>query len=121
MDAFDFHVGECDWADRFLADRIYEFNARATGYSDGESFAAVRRDESETIVAGISGYTWGAAAMSLISGFPSDLALRVLAEHCSWPLKLMPRARAARSSCCRRTVSSHQRSTRKRAICRWLR
>ena len=45
--------------DRFLADRIYEFNVQATSYADGESFAAVRRDESEAIVAGASGYTWG--------------------------------------------------------------
>ena len=48
-----------DPIDRFLADRIYEFNARATSCADGESFAAVRRDSSEAIVAGVSGYTWG--------------------------------------------------------------
>jgi GNAT superfamily N-acetyltransferase len=59
MEQCDFCVGECDSIDRFLADRIYEFNARATAYSDAESFAAVRRDESGTIVAGISGYAWG--------------------------------------------------------------
>jgi GNAT superfamily N-acetyltransferase len=59
MDTFELCVGECDSLDRFLADRIYEFNAQATGCCDAESFAAVQRDESETIVAGISGYTWG--------------------------------------------------------------
>ena len=59
MEPFDFCVGECDSVDRFLAERIYEFNVQATSYSDGESFAAVRRDESEAIVAGVSGYTWG--------------------------------------------------------------
>ncbi|HKW37315.1 MAG TPA: GNAT family N-acetyltransferase [Burkholderiales bacterium] len=59
MDPFDFYVGDCDALDRFLAERIYEFNVQATSYSDGESFAAVRRDESGSIVAGISGYTWG--------------------------------------------------------------
>src|SRR5262249_44690468 len=42
-----------------LAERIYEFNAAATGYYDGESFTAVRRGESGEIEAGISGYTWG--------------------------------------------------------------
>jgi len=59
MDPFDFCAGECDSIDRFLADRIYEFNVQATSYADGESFAAVRRDESGAIVAGVSGYTWG--------------------------------------------------------------
>jgi len=43
----------------FLADRIYEFNAKATGYFDAESFAAVQKDQSGAILAGVSGYTWG--------------------------------------------------------------
>src|SRR5262247_3303365 len=43
----------------FLAARIYEHNAGATGYHDGESFAAVQRSETGDIEAGISGYTWG--------------------------------------------------------------
>ena len=43
----------------FLAERVYEYNARATGYFDGKSFSAVRRDSSGAIRAGISGYTWG--------------------------------------------------------------
>jgi len=52
-------IDEDDAVDRHLAERVYEFNARATSYFDGESYAAVRRDASGTIVAGISGYTWG--------------------------------------------------------------
>jgi GNAT superfamily N-acetyltransferase len=59
MDSFELTVGECDPIDRFLADRIYEFNVEATAYADGESFAAVKRDSSGSIVAGVSGYTWG--------------------------------------------------------------
>jgi ribosomal protein S18 acetylase RimI-like enzyme len=43
----------------FLAERIYEYNAKATGYFDGKSFSATRRDESGAIRAGVSGYTWG--------------------------------------------------------------
>jgi ribosomal protein S18 acetylase RimI-like enzyme len=42
-----------------LTQRIYEFNAAATGYHDGESFSAIRRDESGQIEAGVYGYTWG--------------------------------------------------------------
>ena len=59
MDAFDFEDDESGLVDRFLADRIYEFNVAATACSDGELFAACRRDESGSIVAGVSGYTWG--------------------------------------------------------------
>jgi GNAT superfamily N-acetyltransferase len=52
-------VGEAPEIEAFLAQRIYEFNARATGYFDGESFSVTRRDESGAIRAGVSGYTWG--------------------------------------------------------------
>ncbi|HEX4326483.1 MAG TPA: GNAT family N-acetyltransferase [Burkholderiales bacterium] len=51
--------GDCPEIEAFLAQRIYEFNAQATGYFDGESYAAVQRDEVGAIIAGISGYTWG--------------------------------------------------------------
>jgi|SRR4051794_21219485 GNAT superfamily N-acetyltransferase len=59
MDAFDFDDDESGLVDRFLADRIYEFNVAATTYADGESFASCRRDDAGSIVAGVSGYTWG--------------------------------------------------------------
>jgi len=45
--------------DRYLAARVYEFNADATSYFDAGSYAGVRRDASGAIVAGVSGYTWG--------------------------------------------------------------
>ena len=41
-----------------LEDRIYEFNAGATGIADGELLTFVVRDR-ERIVAGICGNTWG--------------------------------------------------------------
>lgn len=53
------HSGDCRDLDAFLAERIYEFNANATGYFDGESFGAAQRDASGTILAGVSGFTWG--------------------------------------------------------------
>ena len=49
----------CQEIDSFLADRIYEFNARATGYLDGRLLAGTIQDDSGEIIAGISGYTWG--------------------------------------------------------------
>jgi len=56
--AIEVHPDESGAIDRFLGDRIYEFNANATSRDDGERFAATRRDAAGAIVAGISGYTW---------------------------------------------------------------
>lgn len=58
MDSIDVHPDAAGAIDRFLADRIYEFNARATSRDDGELFAATRRDAAGAIVAGVSGWTW---------------------------------------------------------------
>ena len=44
---------------QYLEDRIYEFNAAATGITDGEWLAIFVRDVSGRIVAGIAGNTWG--------------------------------------------------------------
>jgi GNAT superfamily N-acetyltransferase len=55
----DLRHGDRQELEAFLAERIYEFNSRVTGYFDGESFGAVQKDESGTVVGGISGYTWG--------------------------------------------------------------
>jgi GNAT superfamily N-acetyltransferase len=44
---------------QYLEDRIYEFNSAATGVADGEWLSIVVRDESDRIVAGLSGNTWG--------------------------------------------------------------
>jgi GNAT superfamily N-acetyltransferase len=55
----DVRAGDAPEIEAELARRIYEYNANATGYCDGESFTAVRRSESGDIEAGISGYTWG--------------------------------------------------------------
>jgi GNAT superfamily N-acetyltransferase len=51
--------GRCEEIDSFLADRIYEFNAEATGYLDGRLLAGTVQDDAGEIIAGISGYTWG--------------------------------------------------------------
>jgi ribosomal protein S18 acetylase RimI-like enzyme len=42
-----------------LDDRLYEFNAAATGVDDGRSLAIFVRDGEHTIVAGLHGWTWG--------------------------------------------------------------
>ena len=43
----------------YLEDRLYEFNAAATGVTDGQGLAIFVRDEQARIVAGICGHTWG--------------------------------------------------------------
>jgi N-acetylglutamate synthase-like GNAT family acetyltransferase len=43
---------------QYLEDRIYEFNSRVTGITDGEWLAFVVR-ERDRVVAGICGNTWG--------------------------------------------------------------
>jgi GNAT superfamily N-acetyltransferase len=45
---------------RYLEDRLYEFNAGATGITDGEGLAIFVRAGDGRIVAGIAGHTWGA-------------------------------------------------------------
>jgi ribosomal protein S18 acetylase RimI-like enzyme len=42
-----------------LDERLYEFNAAATGVDDGRYLAVFLRDDNGTIVAGLHGWTWG--------------------------------------------------------------
>ena len=44
---------------QYLEDRIYEFNAAATGIEGGEWLSILVRDGDDRIVAGICGSTWG--------------------------------------------------------------
>jgi GNAT superfamily N-acetyltransferase len=44
---------------QYLEDRIYEFNAAATGITDGELLSVTLTDETGRIVAGLCGNTWG--------------------------------------------------------------
>ena len=53
------HDAECENLGSFLADRIYEFNARATGYVDGMLLAGCIRNDAGEIIAGFNGHTWG--------------------------------------------------------------
>ncbi|HEY7635020.1 MAG TPA: GNAT family N-acetyltransferase [Gemmatimonadales bacterium] len=55
-----FEVEEPSAADvEFLEDRLYQFNAATTGINDGRTLGVFLRDESESIVAGAAGHTWG--------------------------------------------------------------
>jgi GNAT superfamily N-acetyltransferase len=58
--AVEFHDEcRCREIDSFLADRIYEFNVKATGYVDGRLLAGTIQDDTGEITAGINGHTWG--------------------------------------------------------------
>ena len=50
---------ECEKLGAFLADRIYEFNANATGYFDGMLLGGCIRNDAGEAVAGFNGHTWG--------------------------------------------------------------
>jgi GNAT superfamily N-acetyltransferase len=50
---------ECRKLEAFLVERIYEFNAQATGYFDGRLLAGRLRSEAGEIIAAFNGYTWG--------------------------------------------------------------
>jgi len=52
-------TGDAPELEASLAQRIYEYNAAATGYHDGESFTAICQSESGNLEAGTCGYTWG--------------------------------------------------------------
>ena len=48
-----------DALDAFLADRIYEFNARATGLFDGRPLNGSIKDHAGKVIAAVTGHTWG--------------------------------------------------------------
>ncbi len=56
-------LGEAEHAslNAFLDARIYAFNVESTGHHDGKNFGSSIRSAQGEIVAGVIGYTWGAA------------------------------------------------------------
>jgi GNAT superfamily N-acetyltransferase len=44
---------------RFLEDRLYEFNVRTTGITDGKLLAVLLRGPDGAVVGGAYGWTWG--------------------------------------------------------------
>lgn len=49
---------ECETLAAFLADRIYEFNSKATGCFDGMLLAGCVRSDTGEVIAGFNGHTW---------------------------------------------------------------
>jgi len=50
---------ECEQLEAFLVERIYEFNAQATGYFDGRLIGGRLRNEAGEVIAAANGHTWG--------------------------------------------------------------
>lgn len=50
---------QCQELGAFLADRLYEFNAKATGFYDGKLLAGCGRSDSGEVIAGFNGHSWG--------------------------------------------------------------
>jgi GNAT superfamily N-acetyltransferase len=50
--------GDASELEALLAQRIYEYNAAATGCHDAESFSAARTNAAGEVEAGVYGYTW---------------------------------------------------------------
>lgn len=50
--------GDAPKLEALLAQRIYEYNAAATGRDDGESFSAARMNANGDVEAGVYGWTW---------------------------------------------------------------
>ena len=46
---------------QFLEDMLYEYNADKTNRNDGEMFSKLIYDSKNTIIAGITGWTWAGA------------------------------------------------------------
>ncbi|MEX0851769.1 MAG: GNAT family N-acetyltransferase [Bauldia sp.] len=51
--------GRVDEIAALLEERLYEFNVRATGFSDGKPVCFTIANDAGAIIAGIAGYTWG--------------------------------------------------------------
>ena len=46
---------------KFMEDRLYEFNCAQTGQKDGQLFGFFIRNEADEILAGVAGWTWSQA------------------------------------------------------------
>ena len=99
----DVRVGEDPQFEAFLSDRIYEYNAAATGYHDAEVFHAAWHSDSGAVEAGVSGYTWGGCC------FVSYLWVheRLRREGLGTALLLAVEAHARKKRCVRILLSSH--------------
>lgn len=54
---------ELEALDAFLVERLYEFNAEATGFNDARLLGGCLKNESAEIVGAFNGHTWGSCCV----------------------------------------------------------
>jgi ribosomal protein S18 acetylase RimI-like enzyme len=99
----EFSQSQSDEIEAFLAERIYEFNVNATGFFDGEEFAAAIRDTNGGIIAGASGHTWGGCCQLSQLWVHESARKQGLGKS----LMLAVEAHAVTRKCTRIVLSSH--------------
>ncbi len=80
---------------QFLEDKIYEHNASKTNTHDGESFSKLIYDSENTIIAGISGWTWAGACEITLLWVKDDYRSKGFGQH----LLLAAEAEAKKKNC----------------------
>src|SRR5689334_297447 len=84
---------ECEALGAFLADRIYEFNTKATGYVDGRLLAGCVRNDAGEVIAGYNGHTWGGCCELAHVWVHEDYRGRGLGAHLLYSAEAEARAR----------------------------
>lgn len=78
-----------------LDDRLYEFNAQATGITDGRLLSIFVRDEAGEIQAGVYGWTWGGCCYVRTLWIGESLRRRGLGTRLMKKIEEEARARGA--------------------------
>jgi GNAT superfamily N-acetyltransferase len=88
---------------QYLEDRLYEFNAAATGIGDGDTLAICARDAAGRLVAAATGCTWGGCCEVRQLWVRDDLRRR------GWGRRIMTEVEteARRRGCAFITLSTH--------------
>ena len=87
-----------------LDERLYEFNAAASGVDDGRWLAIFVRDDGGTIVAGMHGWTWGGTGFVQAIWVHEKLRGRGLGSR----LLAAAEAEAARRGCHQMHLDTHR-------------
>ena len=88
---------------QFLEDRLYEFNKAATGITDGRELGVFIRDDTNDIVAGAAGHTWGETCEIRQLWVSADLRDQGIGRH----LLTEAEAEAIRRGCRQLVLTTH--------------
>ena len=94
---------ECHDLEAFLVERVYEFNAQATGYFDARLVGGSLRSEAGEIIAAFNGHTWGGCCVVAHLWVHASQRGRGLGRA----LLHAAEAEAARRNCKQVVVSTH--------------